>query len=261
MALGHIHNAQPYEDHEREKNRNRYFGEFMGFVRDRADPTKAGRVRVHVPSLTGAENTADNWLDWCYPKASGLFVPPIDAPVVVTFEQGYIQHGFYEWGWIVGETPEDSQTPNAGKEVNDPTWLDREVFSPGGVGPAFSIDMPKDTAKDNHPVYPFNKVFQSEAGHVFELDDSPGLQRVRFRHPAGTTILIDSDGSVHIRSAGAQWFHSGGDIGFAIGQGGTFKIVYPNGTGLHIGADGFHVTGHAASILGRQIERNPVGIK
>lgn len=256
MAIGPLARVMPWQSEHVEKNRNRYFGEYLGFVKDREDPAKLGRVRVHVPSLTSEEDVEEHWLDWCYPKSAGLNVPPLGAPVMVTFEQGYVQHGTYSWGWIVGEDASSSSAPVAGKGVEiDSTWLEELNVAAGGAGPGLSTTLPKDSARDNKPKYPFNKVFQSEGGHVLELDDSAGFPRARYYHPAGTTILVDADGSTHIRSAGAQWFHSGGDIVFALGQGGTFKVIYPGGTGFHCSANGFHVTGHAASLLGRAVVR------
>lgn len=233
----------------------------MGFVRDRNDPLKLGRVRVFVPSIMSGDDTEEYWLDWCYPKSVGLVVPPMGAPVAVTFEQGYVQHGTYTWGWLAGEDAASSKAPVAGKgDAIDATWLQERTVAAAGSGPPLSATLPADTARTNKPKYPFNKVFQSEGGHVLELDDTQGFARARYYHPSGTTLMVDADGSVHIRSAGAQWFHSGGDIVFALGQGGTFKVLYPGGTGFHSGANGFHVTGHAASILGRTVVQRETDI-
>lgn len=44
-------------------------------------------------------------------------------------------------------------------------------------------------------VYPYNKVFESEGGHVLEFDDSPNGERVNLYHRKGTFIEIDPNGS------------------------------------------------------------------
>jgi hypothetical protein len=36
--------------------------------------------------------------------------------------------------------------------------------------------------KDTPPVYPYNNIQQSESGHSFEMDDTPGRERVRIQH-------------------------------------------------------------------------------
>jgi hypothetical protein len=42
--------------------------------------------------------------------------------------------------------------------------------------------------------YPYNQVQETESGHVFELDDSPGAERVNITHRSGTFIEMHTDG-------------------------------------------------------------------
>jgi predicted chitinase len=44
-------------------------------------------------------------------------------------------------------------------------------------------------------VYPYNKVFESESGHLMEFDDSPDGERFHLYHRKGTFIEIDPNGS------------------------------------------------------------------
>ena len=46
------------------------------------------------------------------------------------------------------------------------------------------------------PVYPFNKVTQTESGHVFEVDDTMGAERISTYHRSGTFQEIHPDGSI-----------------------------------------------------------------
>jgi predicted chitinase len=43
--------------------------------------------------------------------------------------------------------------------------------------------------------YPFNKVFETESGHVQEFDDTPGQERIHTYHRTGTYTEIDPNGS------------------------------------------------------------------
>jgi predicted chitinase len=43
--------------------------------------------------------------------------------------------------------------------------------------------------------YPFNKVFETESGHVMEWDDTPGNERLSTYHRAGTFSDIDANGT------------------------------------------------------------------
>lgn len=43
--------------------------------------------------------------------------------------------------------------------------------------------------------YPFNKVFETESGHVQEWDDTPGQERINTYHRSGTYTEIDANGT------------------------------------------------------------------
>lgn len=41
--------------------------------------------------------------------------------------------------------------------------------------------------EDTPPVYPFNRVVQTESGHLFEMDDTKGRERIRLQHGGAKT--------------------------------------------------------------------------
>jgi predicted chitinase len=43
--------------------------------------------------------------------------------------------------------------------------------------------------------YPFNKVMETESGHVMEFDDSPGYERINLYHRTGTFTEVDPNGT------------------------------------------------------------------
>jgi hypothetical protein len=47
---------------------------------------------------------------------------------------------------------------------------------------------------DYPPDYPYNQVMQSASGHLFEMDDSRGRERVRLTHRTGTFIEMHPNG-------------------------------------------------------------------
>lgn len=66
--------------------------------------------------------------------------------------------------------------------------LKKSVKSAGGVtwsepAPAFA------------PKYPYNYALETESGHAFELDDTPGKERVHLAHRNGSYFEIDSSGN------------------------------------------------------------------
>ena len=47
---------------------------------------------------------------------------------------------------------------------------------------------------DYQPIYPYNNIQQTEAGHSFEMDDTPTRERIRLQHRVGTFIEMHPNG-------------------------------------------------------------------
>lgn len=59
----------------------------------------------------------------------------------------------------------------------------------------YSWTEPESAANtDYQPVYPYNNIQQTESGHSFELDDTPGRERVRLQHRSGTFTEMHPNG-------------------------------------------------------------------
>jgi len=70
---------------------------------------------------------------------------------------------------------------------------------PGTPPPIVSNTINKQTlgpepASAYNTKYPFNKVYQSESGHVIEIDDTPNFERLHTYHRTGTYTEINEDG-------------------------------------------------------------------
>jgi len=68
---------------------------------------------------------------------------------------------------------------------------------------------PKGIVEDANPyissAYPYNHVFESESGHITEVDDSPGAERMFRQHMTGTFEEIHPDGSVVTKIVGDNY--------------------------------------------------------
>ena len=68
---------------------------------------------------------------------------------------------------------------------------------------------PKGIVENANPyisaAYPYNHVFESESGHITEMDDSPGAERMFRQHKAGTFEEIHPDGSVVTKIVGNNY--------------------------------------------------------
>jgi len=45
-------------------------------------------------------------------------------------------------------------------------------------------------------VYPYNRVFESESGHIMEYDDTSGHERIHQRHKTGTSYEVSPNGTI-----------------------------------------------------------------
>lgn len=55
------------------------------------------------------------------------------------------------------------------------------------------------------PEYPYNKVYESEGGHVEEIDDTPGFERTNRLHASGSYEEIYNDGTRQIKIVGDDY--------------------------------------------------------
>lgn len=53
--------------------------------------------------------------------------------------------------------------------------------------------------------YPYNKVMETESGHVVEYDDTPGAERIHIAHRSGTFIEMHPDGTIVCRTIGNKF--------------------------------------------------------
>ena len=138
--------------------------------------------------------------------------------------------------------------------------------------------------------YPYNHVYESEGGHIREMDDTPGKERIHERHASGTGYEIHPDGSrvtrvkqdnytiitgddyTHIQGTGRQTTdkglrvrvnssgESGNNYNIEVGQGSNVNIEVNGGninlTTLGTGEDSGDININASRDLNMQIGRN-----
>lgn len=74
---------------------------------------------------------------------------------------------------------------------------DTGTYSPPGSQPTFSGGTTS--------VYPYNHVTETESGHIFEVDDTPGNGRIHEYHNSGTFYEIQADGTKVIKIVGDSY--------------------------------------------------------
>jgi len=75
-----------------------------------------------------------------------------------------------------------------------PTDLDAGAVRDENVGVVIGGEWSEPTTPYDSE-YPHNHVYESEAGHIREMDDTPGKERIHERHSSGSGYEIHPDGS------------------------------------------------------------------
>lgn len=166
---------------------------WFGVVEDREDPDKLGRVRVRVLNFHGTKvETPTEDLQWAFiimPSYTAGFEKTGISPTGLMV--GSTVFGFFADG-AEGQMPMILGTiqgiPDKDVSKHDVTSLAREVNSinKSTLGP--------EPPSDYGTKYPFNRVYQSESGHVIEIDDTPSHERIHLYHTSGTYTEINKNG-------------------------------------------------------------------
>jgi len=168
---------------------------FVGTVEDRDDPLKIGRLRVrifnmHSESRIKVQTTELPWAIPINPIFSASFqqvgLAPVGAVVGSTVVGFFADGNSAQIPLVIGTLP---GIPDGILAQNDVPGLAREIntINKQQMGP--------EPASAYGARYPFNKVFTSESGHVFEVDDTPNRERIHSYHRAGTYTEIGPEGS------------------------------------------------------------------
>ena len=207
---------------------------WMGVVEDRKDPMKIGRCRVRIlgyHSEDKGEMPTDS-LPWAYPAMPINSAPretpvgPVEGSWVMGFfrdgdnaQQPVMTHNI-DYGYSTfNESEKGFNDPNpleAGRprrpvdedwptleEVNThrlsrgekaKTWISNNKLVKGIVT-ALRGRIWDEPESSYDAKYPYNTASESESGHVVEVDDTPGAERLVKRHRKGTFEEIDPEGS------------------------------------------------------------------
>ena len=110
-----------------------------------------------------------------------------------------------------------------GKKVNN---LDL-----GGADYGVSFDLPEQKPSQ----YPHNQVNETSSGHVIEIDDTPGGERVLLKHRTGAGVELRADGTVLISSKSQKIEVTGGDQTTIVE--GTGNLIYKGTLNLQVSGD------------------------
>jgi len=102
--------------------------------------------------------------------------------------------------------------------------------------------------------YPHNHVYESESGHIREIDDTPNAERIHERHATGTGYEIHPDGTKVTRVKKDNYTLTSGDD-FAHIRGNSSSTV-DGGVRVFVNADGATEDGHYTIEVGNNANVN-----
>ena len=142
---------------------------FTGIVKDINDPLNLNRVKVHC--LGFYDGIGDNkHLPW-----ATVIMPATTASMKGNGGNHHLEVG----SWVVGFFRD-------GPSAQDPMIMGSVATQTDSVQ-----DIPTESSVEN-------KVYKSKAGHLIEIDNTAGAERLNVKHTSGTTILIDAEGGIQI---------------------------------------------------------------
>lgn len=184
---------------------NMVFKWWFGTVEDREDPKQLGRVRVRVFNTYSDDKTKlpTDMLPW-----ATVIMPPHSA--------GIKEVGISPTGLMVGSTVfgffadgEDAQMPIVlGSVAGIPGGVEDEHEVPQLARGKNNVKIANYKMEPPDPYaakYPYNKVMATESGHVVELDDTPGAERIRILHKSGTYSQVDYEGTRTDKTVGDKY--------------------------------------------------------
>ena len=196
---------------------------WKGKVEDRKDPLKLGRCKVRILGYHTDDKseipTED--LPFAYP-AMPINTRPSDSPigpVEGTWVMGFFADGenaqqpimthVIDAGYKTADDPTITPEPNWGKskipagEVNvnrlargdkTDTYVDN-YESMGKIAVAGALNESWELKDLEYGAeYPYNRVEESQSGHVHEIDDTAGNERIAVAHKSGTVDVMGSTG-------------------------------------------------------------------
>lgn len=189
---------------------------FIGVVEDINDPLQIGRLKVriyntHNPDKGLVPTSSLPWASVIVPITAGALNGIGLAPVGVKVNTTVV--GFFADGSSKQVPIVLGCLPGITDGVNDITVEARGTnnVQRSSIGP--------EPVSSYRATYPNNRALRTSSGHVIEVDDTPGGERIHVFHKSGTYIEISPDGTKVDKTNGKSYKITNGD-----------DVVYVNGS-------------------------------
>jgi hypothetical protein len=196
---------------------------WQGRVENINDPERSGKVQVQIYNfyeLPPRGGTEKEDLPWCIPilpttspSLNGVGDTPqfVEGTRVLGFFVDGMNAGLINKPYIIGTmpiSPEDENKNSISFLARGRDTVEEQKVSPVVNDATYRAE------------YPYNRVIQSRKGHIIELDDTDGGERIRIRHgtnnayieiaPSGT-VTVSTSNNVIVASGGSADIHARGE--------------------------------------------------
>ena len=195
---------------------------YRGVVEENVDPEKIGRVKVriyglHTENVTGFNSVLTKDLPWAQVMGGNQFGLIGGVGISSVLRQG-------TWVWVILE----EENPNKPIVIGTVLGKNNNPSGDSFVDPDGNHPSRTDRS-DLHPLlddkYPTIATLETESGHLIELDDTSGDERIKVTHRTGTYVQIDKDGNMNVNVVGNLQYDVAGTT--TINSGGNYTVVAP----------------------------------
>ena len=195
---------------------------FFGKVEDNTnDPLKIGRVRVrafniHSPDVSSVPT---NTLPWAMISQS----PTSAAESEVGISPTGIANNSLCWGFFL-DGNHYQQPVVVGTFQGIPNGKSDLTPLATGTNTIPNGTLPGEPPSPYKAQYPHNKVTTTESGHVIELDDTPGAERIRVYHKSGSYTEMGPTGNITNKTAADNYLMIAGKSVSYVGSDLTLSV-------------------------------------
>lgn len=186
---------------------------YRGVIEDNKDPEFLGRYRVRIFGIVsgnkgGFETAKTEELPWAECIGSTSFGLIGQTGVSSIMHQGT---------WVYCILQDDNPNfPIILGTVTGIAKLDQDGF--GDPDGKFPQTQGADLGFISGEKYNFNQVIKTQCGHIIELDDSSGDERIHVFHTTGTYMLIDHNGDIWVNGVRDATYTIARDVKWEIGR-------------------------------------------
>jgi len=157
---------------------------WLGRVINVDDPLKSGKLKVNI--FNYYDNVDEEYLPWASVSQ------PINSAALdgLGISPTGIKVGSKVWGFFLDG--KSCQIPLICGSISGNDDVS-EITQGTSISKKGLTDEPSSQAKI---VYPHNKTITTASGHVIEIDDSDGAERIHIYHKSGSYFEMNPDGSI-----------------------------------------------------------------